>query len=219
MRRIFAFMAAALFFCAVARAQDDQPSLGDIARQTRAQKQKDVPANAPSKDAPKTKSDVHQNDTQATANSKDSQPKTAHVITDDDLSNHVTGKASADHPSEAKDAAKDSAKDAAEDLSKKSAADLPADQRAELEQQWKEQIQAQKDSIAKLQREIAEVGNSIQFAGANCVQNCEQWNQGQQRKQAQVESMKAELAAEQQHLEEMQDAARKQGFGSNVYDQ
>lgn len=218
MRRILIFMAAAAFLCAVARAQDDQPSLGDVARQTRAQKQKDVPPSTSSKDASKTQSDTHPVDTQATANSKDSQPKSAHVITDDDLSNHGTGKASADHPSDSKDAGKDAARDAGEGLSKKSAADLPAAEREELAQQWKEQIQSQKDSIAKLQREIVEVGSSIQFAGANCVQNCEQWNQGQQRKQGQVESMKAELAAEQQHLEEMQDAARKQGFGSNVYE-
>jgi polyhydroxyalkanoate synthesis regulator phasin len=214
MRRIIIFMAAAAFLCAVAIAQDDQPSLGNIARQTRAQKQqKDVPPSTSSKDASKT-----QSDTQGIANSQASQPKTAHVITDDDLSNHVTGKANADHPSDSKDAVKDSAKDAAEDLSKKSPSGLPAAEREELAPQWKEQIQAQKDSIAQLQRNIADVGNSIQFAGANCVQNCEQWNQSQQRKQGQVESMKAELAAEQQHLEEMQDAARKQGFGSNVYE-
>ena len=213
MRRILIFLTAAACLTAVAGAQDDQPSLGDIARQTRTQKQKKDPQLSASKDPAKP-----QTDSQPSAN-PDASPKPARVITDEDLSNHNAKKITADHPSDSKDSAKDPGKDASGDLSKKSAADLPPAEREQLAEQWKQQIQAQKDSIAQLERAIAEAGDSIHFAGANCVQNCEQWNQNQQRKQEQVESMKTELQAERQHLEEMQDAARKQGFGSNVYDQ
>ena len=45
-----------------------------------------------------------------------------------------------------------------------------------------------------------------------------QWNEQQLRKQEQLESMKAQLEQQQKSLEEFQDAARKQGFGSSVYD-
>ena len=84
--------------------------------------------------------------------------------------------------------------------------------------QWKEQILAQKNSLMTLQSQIAELANSIQYAGANCVANCVQWNERQQQKQEQLETMKAQLEQNQKSLEEMQDAARKQGFGSSVYD-
>ena len=84
--------------------------------------------------------------------------------------------------------------------------------------QWKEQILAQKNSLMTLQSQISELANSIQYAGANCVANCVQWNERQQQKQEQLETMKAQLERTQKSLEDMQDAARKQGFGSSVYD-
>jgi len=93
----------------------------------------------------------------------------------------------------------------------------PADHEAEGER-WKSEIQSQKSGIAELQREIDSLSNSIRYAPANCVANCAQWNERQQHKQDQVESMKAQLEEQQRRLEEMQDAARKQGFGSSVYD-
>lgn len=210
MRRVIIFLATATFLCAAAQAQDDQPSLGDVARQSRTQKQqKDTQTAVPN--AANGQSSSQPKVTQAVAT------KAAHVITEDELSNHVTAKATTGS-SPSKDAAKDSGKDVVENLSKKPASDLTPTEREDLAEQWKQQIQAQKESIAQLQRQIGEVGNSIHYVGSNCVQNCEQWNQNQQRKQDQVESMKTELQAEQQHLEEMQDAARKQGFGGNVYD-
>jgi hypothetical protein len=50
------------------------------------------------------------------------------------------------------------------------------------------------------------------------VSNCVQWNEEQKRKQDQVETMKGELEQQQKRLEDLQEAARKQGFGSSVYD-
>jgi hypothetical protein len=62
------------------------------------------------------------------------------------------------------------------------------------------------------------LNDSIQYASGNCVSNCVQWNERQKQKQDQVESMKGQLEEQQKHLEELQDEARKQGYGSSVYD-
>lgn len=80
------------------------------------------------------------------------------------------------------------------------------------------EIQAQKSQIAEMQRQIDEVNGSIRFAPGNCVRGCENWNERQQRKQQQVEQMRAQLEEHKRQLEEMQESARKQGFGSSVYD-
>ena len=85
-------------------------------------------------------------------------------------------------------------------------------------EQWQSQIQNQKNAIASLQREIASLSESIHYAGGNCVANCVQWNERQKEKQDQIESMKAQLEQQQRRLEDLQDAAREQGFGSSVYD-
>jgi hypothetical protein len=45
-----------------------------------------------------------------------------------------------------------------------------------------------------------------------------QWNERQKEKQDQVESMKAQLEEQKKQLENMQESARKQGFGSSVYE-
>lgn len=82
----------------------------------------------------------------------------------------------------------------------------------------KSQIQAQKSEIAELQKQIDDLNGSIRFAPGNCVRGCEQWNQHQQQKQQQVEQMQSQLAEQKKQLEEMQESARKQGFGSSVYD-
>ena len=65
---------------------------------------------------------------------------------------------------------------------------------------------------------MTNLSDSVRYAGANCVANCAKWNERQQQKQEQVESMKAQLEEQQHRLEEMQEAARRQGFGSAVYD-
>jgi predicted RNase H-like nuclease (RuvC/YqgF family) len=83
---------------------------------------------------------------------------------------------------------------------------------------WKSQILAQKQSIAALQAEISKLNDSIQFAPANCVSGCVQWNEHQQQKQQEVERMRSQLDSLSQHLQETQEAARQQGYGSTVYD-
>lgn len=83
---------------------------------------------------------------------------------------------------------------------------------------WRSQIEAQKNLITSMQSQIDQLSESIRFAPANCVGNCVQWNERQREKQQQVETMKAQLADQQKRLEDMQDQARKQGYGSSVYD-
>jgi hypothetical protein len=94
---------------------------------------------------------------------------------------------------------------------------VTGDHHADAEK-WKSQILQQKTAIAALQEDIKTTGDSIHYAGANCVANCAQWNEKQQQKQQEVDTMKAQLEDAQKQLEEMQEAARKQGFGSTVYD-
>ncbi len=85
-------------------------------------------------------------------------------------------------------------------------------------EQWKSRIQSQKSVVASIQHEIDTVSESIHYAGANCVANCVQWNERQKQKQDQVEGLKSQLSEQQKHLEEMQESARKQGFGSSIYE-
>jgi chromosome segregation ATPase len=85
-------------------------------------------------------------------------------------------------------------------------------------EQVKAQILEQKNQIAALQKQLDEINESIRFAPANCRANCVQWNERQREKQQRVERMQAQLEEEKTRLEEMQESARKQGYGSSVYE-
>jgi hypothetical protein len=209
---LFVFiLVSALLFADHAQGQDE-PSLGDVARQTRQQKQKDFPAkdaqpgsqnkdaqskNAPNKDALST--DPQSKSTPG----KDAQlHRASHVITDDELPQHpVVGVKTPASPTGHGEFAPD-----------------PAFGGKMSPDEVKSQIQDQKDGVKALQAQITELNDSIHFAGANCVANCVQWNESQQQKQRQVEDMRSQLENAKQALEQMQDYARKMGFGSSVYD-
>jgi hypothetical protein len=221
--RVVVSLALGAVLCAAAAHAQDQPSLGDVARQARLQKQqKDADASkdsaapalgqdAASKDVPAKDSRPKASaakDTQAKdAQAKDAQaqeaqpPKGKRVVTNDEIPEHIgltrtlpktQASGASDEPDENTGAA-------------------PAEY-------WKGQILAAKNSITSLQGQIASLSDSIQYAGANCVSNCVQWNERQQQKQQQVETMKQQLDQAQKQLEDLQDTARKQGFGSSVYD-
>jgi chromosome segregation ATPase len=85
-------------------------------------------------------------------------------------------------------------------------------------EQVKAQILEEKNQIAALQKQLDEINESIRFAPANCAANCVQWNERQREKQQRVERMQAQLAEEKKRLEDMQESARKQGYGSSVYE-
>lgn len=83
---------------------------------------------------------------------------------------------------------------------------------------WKTQITTEKNRVANLQREIDDLNESIRFAPANCASNCVGWNERQREKQQRVERMQAQLDEEKHRLDDMQDSARRQGYGSSIYD-
>lgn len=215
-RRIWILVAASAFLCTFpAYGQDDSPSLGDVARQARQQKQqKGAPskdASAPGKDAQnaadqskadESKSDQPKTASAASATAKNAPAKPSHVITNEEIPSHIGStltSAKSAHPAGTSD-------------------EQPSSGDQSAAEQWKSQIQALKAGIAQLRSAIASLSDSIQYAGANCVSNCVQWNEDQKRKQDQVESMKTELEQQQKQLEDLQESARKKGFGSSVYD-
>jgi len=84
--------------------------------------------------------------------------------------------------------------------------------------QWKSRIQAQKNTIASMQREITSLSGSIHFP-ENCLpRTCAQRNERQLEKQNRVEIMNHQLDEQRTRLEEMQESSRKEGYGSAIYD-
>jgi len=136
--------------------------------------------------------------------SKDAQPAKVHkVVTNDEIPEHpaVTASAtSADQPH-----------GVMYSPSPSGGGKISADQ-------WKSQILAQKNVVGSMQSEIDKLNDSIHFAPANCVANCVQWNQRQREKQQEVERLQAQLEDQKKRLEDMQESARQQGYGSSVYD-
>jgi len=204
MRRFLVLLAAGGFLSTLASAQDSQPaqdssapqeqSLGDAARQAKLKKQQKA-AQAKAKEAASQESIG--DGTTAAPEAK----KTRVLSNEDDSMAPASAPVTSTH---AKSATEDPKSD-------------KGDRDAQAES-WKSQISAAKTAIAALEEEIKSTGDSIQFAGANCVANCAQWNEHQQQKQQEVETMKSQLEQQKKQLEEMQETARKQGFGSSVYD-
>jgi hypothetical protein len=85
-------------------------------------------------------------------------------------------------------------------------------------EEWKSQIQAKKEELGALQTNIDELSHSVQFAPGNCVAGCVQWNERQKQKQEEVERMRSQFETQKKRLQDMQESARQQGYGSSVYD-
>jgi hypothetical protein len=83
---------------------------------------------------------------------------------------------------------------------------------------WKAQIEAQKQSIAALQSRMERLNSSIHFVEANRYYNGVRYNERQEQKQEQVQRMQEQLDQQKRRLDDMQEAARKDGFGNAVYD-
>ena len=179
-RELFLPLAAAFLLLATTAYAQDSPSLGDLARQQRQQKEKSKPAQG--KDA-----------------------KASKVITNEEILAHAGSAAAPASATEGQAASTPSSNSSASEVK----------QTAEV---WTSQIAAQKSQIASLQKQIDGINRSIQFAPANCVANCVQWNERQLAKQRQAEGMQAQLEEQKRRLESMQGSARKQGYGSAVYD-
>ena len=216
--RLFILLSAGAMVAVIAAyGQDDSPSLGDVARQARLQKQqkdaeaKDgsakqappVPAPSPGKDA-QSRGVPSKETPVKVASAKDAQTKTSKkVVTNDEIPEHIGPTSTL--PSSTKTAGT------------YNPPPNDGDVKAPPEY-WKSQILAQKAAITSLQSQISNLQASIQYAGGNCVSGCVEWNERQQQKQQELEGMKSQLEAMQSQLEEMQDMARKQGYGTAVYD-
>jgi hypothetical protein len=207
-RGILATLAAGVLLFAFGLHAQDEHSLGDAARQSRLQKQQKIAETGKDVAAPTSAKDAQGKAILAKdASTKDAPPKLGDapklkkVITNDEIPEHIG-------PTRTLPTKQTT-------VGYTPPPNYDGNPPAEY---WKTQIQAQKNYLVSLQTQISELANSIQFAGGSCVSNCVQWNEQQLRKQEQLESMKAQLEQRQKSLEEFQDAARKQGFGSSVYD-
>jgi hypothetical protein len=137
------------------------------------------------------------------AESKDPQAtKTPKVITNEDIPSHPE---STDQSSAGPD-------------HREAEAPPPSDEPKMSGEYWKRQIQAEKNQIQSLQDRIDQLSDSIHFAPGNCVRNCVEWNLHQKQKQQETARLQSQLARAQTNLGEMQEAARRQGYGNSVYD-
>ena len=84
-------------------------------------------------------------------------------------------------------------------------------------EQWRAEIAAQRRSVEALQSQIDRL-NSSRVARTYCLRNCVQWNEHQIQRQDEVEHKQAELEEQKRKLEDMQEAARKEGYGNAVYE-
>jgi hypothetical protein len=194
--------------CAIPSFGQDSPSLGDVARQARLQKQQadkdaqDASKNAPAKDAQgKDTPGTGAPTKDATANAQPSKaPKK--VITNDEIPEHVGPTKTSPTPYHQSNVSYPQ----------------PAGNSQAIAEQWKSQILGMKNYIASMQTQITQLEQSVQYAGGNCVTGCVQRNEREQQKQQQAEAMKQQVEAQQKQLEKTQEMLRRQGFGSSVYD-
>lgn len=85
-------------------------------------------------------------------------------------------------------------------------------------EEWKSKIQEQENLVHTHEAELSKLNGSIHYAPPNCVTGCMQWNERQKQKQDQAERLQTQLDEEKKSLEDMQEGARQQGYGSSVYE-
>jgi hypothetical protein len=84
-------------------------------------------------------------------------------------------------------------------------------------EEWRTMIQGEKAAITSMQAQMENLSHSIHYPIA-CLTNCVQRNERQKEKQNQVEILQGQLDQMQKQLEDLQEAARRQGLGSAIYD-
>jgi hypothetical protein len=84
--------------------------------------------------------------------------------------------------------------------------------------QWKAEIKARKARIAAMQSQVDKLSDSVHFVEANRYYNGVQYNQYQLKKQQEAQRLQKQLDGEKKALGDAQEAARRAGFGSVVYD-
>lgn len=132
--------------------------------------------------------------------SKDAKPARK-VVTDEDMPQHEASVPETEGPSQARDSQP-----------------VISNGGGRSAEEWKAAIQAQKNAIAGAQSQLDRLKDSVQFAPGNCVSGCVEWNERQVKKQEQAKRMESQIAEQKKKLDDMQEAARRSGFGSAVYD-
>jgi hypothetical protein len=84
-------------------------------------------------------------------------------------------------------------------------------------EQWKRQILAQKEKVAALQARVDEINASIR-ASYGTVQYDQPYNLSQARQMRRVAQIQQQLDQQKMRLDQMQEAARRAGMHSAVYD-
>ncbi len=84
--------------------------------------------------------------------------------------------------------------------------------------QWKTAISRQKATIADLKERIDKLNESIHYVTANAYRNGVAYNKHQAQKQQEVDRLQGQLSELTRDLEQMQESARKAGYGSAVWD-
>jgi len=195
-RRLAVLLTACAIFSVIAADAQEEPSLGDVARQTRQQKQQQEAqaAKDSNKDAAKPGNPAAPDSSPTAEPTKPAK----RVITNDEIPEHIgPTRTYASYPQPPGPNYQQPQYKA------------PADY-------LKEQILAQKQAIARQEEEIERAESSM--PAGNCVTNCVQWYEQQRQKQEQLERMKTMLEQMKKQLEAVQELARKAGYGSSVYD-
>ena len=193
MPRLFTLLAAGVCAYTLTAFAQDSPPLGEVARQSRVDKQQQAPSNA----APASAAD---NSSDARPSQVGTQPKTSHVITNEDMPAHSVAPAPAPVP-----ANRGNLRPAAATEPKRPAA------------YWKAQAQQLKNSIAQVQRHIDTLTDSLHAVLTNSTDE-PVWNLREKERQRQITDLQAQLNDLHRRLEDTQEAARRQGYGSSVYD-
>jgi hypothetical protein len=191
MPRFILALAAAVSLCTGPALAQDAQSLGDVARQARQQKQEQANSNP----------DTSSTDPQNTASSVNDPPTPKHsrVITNDEIPEHTPRV-----PSNAQKRPSGSTTAASKEVKRPP-------------EYWKAQAQQLKNSMASLQRRIDVLNGSLHAVLTNSDDQ-PVWNLREKEKERQLAELHAQMSDLQRRLEDTQEAARRQGYGSSVYD-
>jgi hypothetical protein len=140
----------------------------------------------------------------APAKAKDAPAKAKKVVTDEDMPEHAPDS--------------DGAVGGPDGPHDEASVPKSADDVVRTGDQWKAAIAQRKAALADLKNRIDKLNASIHFVEANAYRNGVEYNKKQEQKQQDVERMQAQYDDQKRDLEQMQENARKAGYGSAVWD-
>ncbi len=85
-------------------------------------------------------------------------------------------------------------------------------------EQWRASIAQQKAAVADLKSRVDRLNASIRFVSASAYTNGVEYNKMQARRQQEAQRLQGELDEQKKNLEQMQETARRAGYGSAVWD-